>query len=268
MGIWNVCTLCGLGAGSILVVKLEKARVDVMGLQEVRWSDVSEFSVAGRTILWSGPPEGEIRQAGVALVLSKKAAVALMKWQPVNDRLLARFKHGLGISQSLWYMPQQMMLLTAPGMISTTCWIRWSSVLDQLRSSCVGRFQCGNRHIKRRIRLCNRATWQRYSEQQHRELLNFCLGAGLWVAGSWFERRNIHQYTWYSNNGMTAKEIDHILVNTRWKAVQNCHVYCSIEFSSDHKRVVATVAIKLRSSFPLKPATLCYNLKALADPVF
>jgi len=114
VGIWNVCTLCGLGAGRILVAKLEKARVDVMGLQEVRWSDVSESSVVGHAILWSGPPEGEIKQAGVALVPSKKAAAALMNWQPVNDRLLvARFKHGLGISQSLWYMPQQMMLLTA-----------------------------------------------------------------------------------------------------------------------------------------------------------
>ena len=65
------------------------------------------------------------------------------------------------------------------------------------------------------------------------------------------------------------RQIDHILVSSRWKTVQNCRVYRSMEFSSDHRPVVATVAIKLRGSFPKKPAAPPrYNVKVLADPVF
>ena len=46
-------------------------------------------------------------------------------------------------------------------------------------------------------------------------LLDFCSGAGLKVAGSWFQRKNIHRLLWFSNDGVTVKEIDHVLVNNR-----------------------------------------------------
>ena len=35
-------------------------------------------------------------------------------------------------------------------------------------------------------------------------LLNLCAGADLRVAGSWFERHDIHRHTWYSNDGHTV----------------------------------------------------------------
>ena len=37
-------------------------------------------------------------------------------------------------------------------------------------------------------------------------LLNFCLGAGLRVGSSWFKRKDIYRYTWFSNDGVTVKE--------------------------------------------------------------
>ena len=69
-------------------------------------------------------------------------------------------------------------------------------------------------------------------------LLDFCLGADLRVAGSWFERHDIHRFSWYSYDGQTAKEIDHVLVNTHWKVIQNYPVYRSMEFDSDHRPLV------------------------------
>jgi len=67
-----------------------------MGLQEVRWQDAGETTIAGHTILWSGPPIGEPRQGGVALVLGNKAAASLVNWQPISNRLLsARLAHSL-----------------------------------------------------------------------------------------------------------------------------------------------------------------------------
>jgi len=46
-------------------------------------------------------------------------------------------------------------------------------------------------------------------------LLGFCSGNGLRISGSWFHRRDIHRLTWFSNDGCTAKEIDHVLCNGR-----------------------------------------------------
>ena len=41
--------------------------------------------------------------------------------------------------------------------------------------------------------------------------LSFCEGAQLRITGSWFRRKDINRLTWFSNDGRTRKEIDHIL---------------------------------------------------------
>ena len=53
-------------------------------------------------------------------------------------------------------------------------------------------------------------------------LLNSARSRNLRIAGSWYQRPTLHRWTWYSNAGGVAKEIDHILVSTRWRIVQNC----------------------------------------------
>ena len=60
------------------------------------------------------------------------------------------------------------------------------------------------------------------------------------VAGSWFQHPWPHHWTWYSNHGGVAKEIDHVLVDGRWRMIQNCRVYRSAQFlNTDHRLVKA-----------------------------
>ena len=77
-------------------------------------------------------------------------------------------------------------------------------------------------------------------------ILNFCLGVGLSAGGSWLKRKDIHKYTWSSNDGVTVKEIDYILVNTQRSALQNCGGYGSLEFDTDHRSVIATVLLRIK----------------------
>ena len=51
-----------------------------------------------------------------------------------------------------------------------------------------------------------------------------------------------------SNAGGVAKEIDHVLIDGRWRMIQNCRVYRSAEFlNTDHRLVVATLKLQLKS---------------------
>jgi len=97
-------------------------------------------------------------------------------------------------------------------------------------------------------------------------MLAFCRSNRLRIAGSWFQRKNIHRLSWYSNDGSTKKEIDHILVNTCFRSIQNCRVYRSLEFSSDHYPVVATLKIHIKAK---KISTMKshkkFNVAALRD---
>ncbi|KAG0729222.1 hypothetical protein GWK47_030777 [Chionoecetes opilio] len=105
---------------------------------------------------------------------------------------------------------------------------------------------------------------------------------------SWYQRPELHRWTWYSNAGGVAKEIDHILVSTRWRILQNCRVYRSAEFfGTGHRLVVATLKLHVKSRrisrgnhsvFQLKDLTCAHEyavavsnrfdvLGALGDPV-
>ena len=43
-------------------------------------------------------------------------------------------------------------------------------------------------------------------------------------------------------------EIDHVLVDGRWRMIQNCRVYRSAQFlNTDHRLVVATLKLQLKS---------------------
>ena len=78
-------------------------------------------------------------------------------------------------------------------------------------------------------------------------LLEFAKSRGLLIGGSWFRRLISRRPSWYSNTSPVKKEIDHILVRTLWRLMQNCHVYRSADFfSTDHRLVVATLRFRFR----------------------
>ena|SRR6218665_1287540 len=61
------------------------------------------------------------------------------------------------------------------------------------------------------------------------------------MAGTSLRREDIHRWTWYSNDRVTKKDVDHILLSARWKAIVNCKLYRAFEFNSDQRPVVATL---------------------------
>ncbi|KAG0715745.1 hypothetical protein GWK47_000119 [Chionoecetes opilio] len=79
-------------------------------------------------------------------------------------------------------------------------------------------------------------------------------------------RPELHRWTWYSNAGGKAKEIDHILISTRWRILQNCRVYRSAEFfATDHRLVVATLKLYVKSRRISRGNHTVFNLEKLKD---
>ena len=72
--------------------------------------------------------------------------------------------------------------------------------------------------------------------QNSTKFLDLARSHGILVTSSWFQRPQAHHWTWYSNAGGVAKEIDHVLVDGRWRMIQNCRVYRSAQFlNTDHR---------------------------------
>ena len=68
------------------------------------------------------------------------------------------------------------------------------------------------------------------------------------MAGSWFQRPKAHRWALFCNAGGVAKEIDHVLVDGRWRMIHNCRIYRIAQFLNvDHRLVVATLKLQLKS---------------------
>ena len=92
--------------------------------------------------------------------------------------------------------------------------------------------------------------------QNSTKFLDFTRSHGIKMAGSWFQRPQAHRWTWYSNAGGVAKEIDHLFVDGHWRMIQNCRVHQNAQFlNTDHRLVVATLKLqhKSRRMVPSQP---------------
>ena len=77
-------------------------------------------------------------------------------------------------------------------------------------------------------------------------LIDLARSRGFRVSGSWFQHPQAHRWTWNSNAGGVAKEIDHVLVDGCWRMIQKCSVFRSAQFlNTDHRLVVATLKLQL-----------------------
>ena len=84
--------------------------------------------------------------------------------------------------------------------------------------------------------------------QNSTKFLHFARNHGLRVASSWFQRPQAHRWTWYSNAGGVAKEIDYVLLDGHWRMIHNCRVYRSTQFfNTNHRVVVTTLTFHLNS---------------------
>jgi len=263
----NTRTLNYTGAATLLDQELQKWNIQLAGLQEVRWLDSGETRVGDTTFLWSGRKDSR-HQEGVALAIHQKTLSACVSWTPINERLLsARFKHSAGhLLVIVAYAPTENADMEVKDLFYAQL---EAAVADCVKNDLVvvlGDFNAvtgtGRLQVDRVL-----GPWGSGSPNENSELfLSFCRGHNLSIAGSWFQRKDIHRFSWLSNDGATRKEIDHILFSCG-KLVQQCIVYRSFDIDSDHFPVLASLKLKLKRSVPASSKRLIPNLSLLSSEV-
>ena len=97
-------------------------------------------------------------------------------------------------------------------------------------------------------------------------LLNLAGSRRLRIVGFWYQRPFLHRWTWYSASEGVAKEINHILVSTRWRILQNSRVFQSAEFfATDHRLVLAILKLHVKSRKPPRCDHTIFHLEKLKD---
>jgi len=214
VGTWNVRSLLQLGKTQIVCGELERYRLDICGLAEVRWGGRGHFTTAGgHRIVYSG--EDKQGQKGVGIWLNRRIAGALIGYEPINSRLITVRLNAKprNISIIQVYAPTSeqeeeqieqfyMELTTAIARIPKKDIImvlgdfnakvgkgRWSSVVGE---EGLGELNTAGER-----------------------LIDFCMEQDIRLTNTWFKQHPRRLYTWTGPGGQVRNQINHISIQQK-----------------------------------------------------
>ena len=83
-----------------------------------------------------------------------------------------------------------------------------------------------------------------------KRLVEFCMQNNCIIGGTIFPHKNIHKLTWKSPGSQTTNQIDHVIINCKWRhSVLDVKVHFGADVSSDHYLLVAKVKLKLQKAY-------------------
>uniref|UniRef100_W6NF69 Endonuclease exonuclease phosphatase domain containing protein n=1 Tax=Haemonchus contortus TaxID=6289 RepID=W6NF69_HAECO len=242
--------------------------MDILGISEVRWTGQGCMRSDGKTILFSGLEERHER--GVGIVLSKRAAEALVGWRPVSERIItARFvtRH-TRITVVQVYAPTE----DTSEELKDSFYEQLQDIVDDVPRRdlklIIGDF---NAKLSQDRTGFERAIGPFASCEQHsnngERLALFCEQNAFCVGNTFFQHKRIHKETWCSPDGKTRKEIDYICISKKWRtSLRDVRVFRGADVASDHLLLGASIKLKLKRQVEELQVTRPFALEKLKDP--
>ncbi|XP_048743177.2 craniofacial development protein 2-like [Ostrea edulis] len=248
VGAWNVRTMFETSKTAQVADEMQICGLDILGVSECLWLKSGKMRVnSGHTILYSG--HDDKHQSGVGIMISKEKIKTLLEWEPINDRLIrARFNSKyckLTIIQCYaptndaeeeikddFYEQLQMVVSKVPQHDMLLMMGDLNAKVGADNTDCersMGKHGCGIRN------------------DNGERLIDFCLNNNLVIGGTIFPHKDIHKLTWKSPDGRTTNQIDHMIINNKWRrSLYDVKVYRGADVNGDHYLLKATIKLKLR----------------------
>ena len=252
IGAWNVKTMWEASKTAQVIKAMKEYRLDILGISECRWTGSGRLETTDKngkkyTVLYSGLED--THTSGVALIIQQQKAKSLIEWEPISDRLLrARFNSKyckLTIIQCYaptneaddavkdnWYEQLQAAIKNVP---QHDMLIIMGDMNAKVGAENVGRERALGKHG------CGKMN------ENGERLADFCLSNNCVIGGTIFPHKNIHKLTWNSPDKKTINQIDHIIINNKWrKSMKDVRVFRGADANSDHYLVTTLIKLKLK----------------------
>lgn len=235
VGIINVMTLTG--KSEELVDFMEKEKIDVLGLSEVKWKGKGKRKMRkGYTLFWSG---GQEAKNGVGIIIKQTIEEYVETVEYTSDRIMKmRLRTSNGVKDFIQvYAPQ-----TGNKEENTEEFLeKLENEITDVEVIVMGDLnaQVGNERLGKEEVIGPFGYGKKNEEGE--KLGDFCERNGLIVGNTWFRKKNSHKITRYGwGERRTKTAIDYFLVEkTNRRQLMDVTALPGEAFDGDHRVVVA-----------------------------
>lgn len=267
IGTWNVRSLFQSGKTHNAIREMERLKIDILGVSEMRWPNVGKCQVNGYYVYYSGNDDPQ-HLNGVGVIVHPDANKAVTKFAPVSDRVIFLQFNAQPIPLNIIqvYAPtcnasdddieqfyaqiKTALNLTKPHEINMIIGDFNAKVGKGRQADIVGNYGLG---------VCN---------DRGERLIQLCQEEGLTIMNTYFQLPPRRLYTWTSNaDKNTRNQIDYVIINKRFKnSVNSVKTYPGADINSDHNLLVAALCLRLKKC-QFRRRTERISIQKLQDPV-
>ncbi|CAI6352699.1 unnamed protein product [Macrosiphum euphorbiae] len=248
IGTWNVRSLGICGKLENLKIEMERLKIDIIGISELKWTGKGDFWSEDYRIIFSGDDH---RVTGVGFILNKEIGKKVVEVVQYNERIIAikietkpvdtfilqvymqTSTHKDEEIEEIYEQINEVIEMTNE---KTNLIVLgdWNAIVGESKEHGVaGAFGLGKRN-----------------ERGHR-LIEFCKERNLVITNTMFSQPIRRRYTWTMPGGRARYQIDYILVRNRYKnQVKKCKTYPGADINSDHNLVLMETNLSLKRKKP------------------
>jgi len=218
IGTWNVRSMYRTGIMTTIVSCLERYKLDITAIQEVRWDGSGILKLQEMTIFYSG---GEKHERGVGFVIKNSILPNVVRFEPINDRICYVELKGKWYNILLinCYAPNE----DKSEEIKNAFYEELDKIYDTLPTGkpkiILGYFNAkiGKEEVYRPT--IGKDSLHNDTNDNGNKLVTFATARNMIISSTMFPRKNIHKQTWISPCEKLRNQIDHVIVDHRIRSI-------------------------------------------------
>jgi len=243
---WNTTSLFRTGACQNLVETLDAYTIDIAALQEIRWTGVEQIKVGHYIIYFSGLVDRHHFRTGFAV--HEKLEPYVKEFISVSERIacLKLNTTPLNIMLVCVHAPTEKSKDEVKDEFYNKLDETWDSLRGHLVKLLLGDLNAKYGREPQYAPIIGKESLHAISNSNGLRLISFSASNNIVVRSTTFPRKNIHKATWKSPGGNTLNQIDHILIENRFRSrINNIRSYRGADIDTEHFLLISKFKLKL-----------------------